>query len=326
MRSCVAGLRSLIVYPKDGHEAGEPVVVPLRCKSFRCPVCRFAVAREDFRRIEVAATSRPDWYYAVLTLDPKNHRSTADAYRDASDLWRDRLLERLRAEYGRVEYLVTVEQHLKGMPHWNVLMRSEAMLDHVRALGWEWRDVESKAGVQRVKFYFWRTRVLAKLAPACGWGERVWGAPVVDRTSMALYFAKIVGEFCRAADKTGDQRPVAAPLGTRRLRASSKLLPPRKQSTGQWGAVMVDAPVHAFLDRTTGELAVKWSDVELAKTMRAVTIAGRERLEAQLRESARRWAELHALEIVPKWGDPQWSRAAPMLGDLLAPVETASTG
>lgn len=312
------------MYPSAGAAGGAPFVVPLRCKSFRCPVCRYAVAREDFRRIEAAATSRPSWFYAVLTLDPRNHRSIAQSYVDAGELWRDRLLERLRYEYGPVEYLVTIEQHLRGWPHWNVLMRSDAMMDHIQRLGFEWRTVATPKGERRTRFAFWRTRVLAKMVPACGWGRRVWGEPVVCAQSMALYFAKIVGEFCRAAEKPGDQRPVAAPLGTRRLRASPDLLPPRKKPSGAWGAVLVDAAVDAFVDRGSGELRVDWDTVDAARAMRAWTDARRSQLDNQARAAAERWAELHALEIVPRWGDPQWSRSALQLRDVLGPADGAA--
>ncbi len=315
----MAGLKSLVLFPRGGPDAGSPLVVPLRCKSFRCPRCWWSVAAEDARRIEVGATSRPDWIYAVLTLDPSHHRGPRSAYADASKLWSKRLKRRLERRYGRIEYVQTWEQHRTGWPHVNLLVRSDALMADVRAHGIEERTTDGPKGSRVAHFTPWRTRVFKPLVVEAGFGRIVWAEPVICARSLAHYFAKIVGEFCRSHDKPGDQRPHTAPFGTKRLRSSDDLLPPRRRSTGEWGGVAVDAPLSVFVDALTGEVGATWSDVERAQRLAEAKRACMDAMNARLREAAARWAALQGAETIPRWGDPEWNGLT--VGDALQPVE-----
>lgn len=315
----MAGLRTLLVFPKAGPSAGTPIVTPLRCKSFRCPRCWWIVAREDARRIEAGATSRPDWVYAVLTLDPRNHRGPRSAYADAGELWRKRLLRRLERRYGeRIEYVQTWEQHATGWPHVNVLLRSDKLLADVREHGIEEREASGPKGARVALFTPWRTRVFKPLVVDSGFGRIVWAEPVVCARSLAHYFAKIVGEFCRSHDKPGDQRPITAPFGTRRLRSSTvpQLLPPRRRSSGEWGGVAVDAPLAAFVD-ALGTIGATWGDVEHAQRLAAAKRECGERLAERMRVAAERWGAVHGAEIIPRRGDDGWSPSSLLVSDAM---------
>lgn len=256
VRHC--GSYSIVAWRRDGE--GRATAFPCLCKSWRCDAgCAWKVAREDYRRIETAATSRRDWVYLVLTLDPREHRDRWAAFRVGGLLWDKRLRRRLEREHGRLEYVQTWEQHRSGFPHVNILLRSPALLDRVRELGIERRTAKGPHGERRALFPLWR-RDLARLAPECGFGLRVWAELIEPESAqgMAAYLAKhaLASELTRAHTKHGDQRPKEAPRHFRRVRSSRGLLPPRKTSSGQWTGFLVKQPVERIVDRTTGEISL----------------------------------------------------------------------
>jgi hypothetical protein len=296
------------------------MILPLRCRGARCPICRFGWARRKAAQIEAGLSKWPDGMYAVLTVKPENHASIPQAFVDTGDLWRERLHARLCAEYGHVEFVATIEAHRSGWPHWNIAMRSDAMMEHVRELGFEWRRVVGHGGERVARFPYWRSKVFGKLVRASGWGTVFWAEPIVDAQSMAAYLAKLAGEFTRGGSKDGDQRPLLAPKGTRWVRSTPGLLPPARGSSGKFEGVLVDASVEAFVNRVTGELEFDWERFNVVKAMRAATDAARAELDARAQLGAQRWAAMHAVEIVPRWGDSEWSGTAPLLCDVLGPA------
>lgn len=240
------------------------MVLPLLCKSWRCPRCAWRVAREDYRRIQAGATSRSSWLYIVLTMDPADHAGRWSAFKVAGELWDHNLRRQLERDYGRLEYVQTWEQHRSGWPHVNLLLRSSSLLEHVRELGIERREADGPQGKRPALFPRWR-RELARLAPRCGFGARVWAEFIEPRSSagMAAYLCKVAGELTRSHLKGGDQRPTEAPRGFRRLRASYGLLPPRERGGNEWTGFRVRRPVESFVDHATGEIArLTWEDVE----------------------------------------------------------------
>lgn len=241
------------------------MVVPFRCRNYRCRRCAWSVTREDYRRIESGAVSRPDWLYAVLTFDPSTFSTPWEAYKAAGEAWDKRLRRRLERAYGRLDYVQTWERHRNGWPHVNLLFRSDTLLEAVRAAGIERRPVDPRnPRVCRVAhFPKWRPW-LAHAAPECGFGLRVWVEVVENERAMAAYLAKVCGEMTRSNLKHGDQLPRGAPRHFRRLRASRGLLPVRSKGDPSWTGVFAPVAPGAFADRETGEIAPGWSDVHRA--------------------------------------------------------------
>lgn len=251
------------------------------------------MAREDYRRIETAATSRREWVYVVLTLDPRAHADRWAAFRVGGELWHKRLRRRLERDYGRLEYVQTWEQHRSGFPHVNVLLRSPELVARVRALGLERRTAKGPHGERAALFPLWR-RELARLAPECGFGIRVWAEFIEPESAqgMAAYLAKhaLAGELTRSHMKHGDQRPTQAPRHFRRLRSSRGLLPPRSTSSGEWTGFLVKRPVELLADRSTGEISLDEAAVERLWVERAHSDV-RASIRAAVRAWRRRWSD-----------------------------------
>lgn len=235
--------------------------------------------------MERAASSASWWLYVVLTFDPAAWSDPWDAYKGASRLWDKRLRRRLEREYGKLQYVQTWERTRRGWPHVNLLIRSEDLEQHVRGLQNRRRWIEEGGhGHGRLAHWTpWR-RWLASVAPACGFGRRVWCEVVDNREAMAAYLVKVAHEFSSACFKVGDQRPLGAPRHFRRMRASRGILPPRTRAvpvevtdreTGQitwqlrekgldapstWTAVLANAPFESFQGREAN-----WTDVAVAR-------------------------------------------------------------
>jgi hypothetical protein len=209
------------------------------------------VAREDYRRVERAATSRGWWLYLVLTFDPSQWENPWKAYKDAARLWDKRLRRMLERAYGRLDYLQTWERTRRGWPHLNLLLRSDALQDHVRSL------VDRRVWIQEgdhgrgrlAHATGWRPWI-ADRAPRAGFGKRVWVEIVDNKAAMGAYLVKVATEFSRSAFKDGDQRPLGAPPHFRRIRASRGLLPPRMK-----------LDVIRRVDRATGEVSYALREV-----------------------------------------------------------------
>jgi len=170
----------------------------------------------------------------VLTFNPGQWACAWDAYRGGARLWDKRLRRRLEKSYGRLEYLQTWERHRSGWPHLNLLLRSEALQERVQALPSDhpWIPTGNHGAGRRAHRTRWR-RELARIAPECGFGMRVWVEIVDSREAVSAYLVKIADEISRSTFKTGDQRPLGAPPHFRRIRASRGLLPPRTRAVYQ---------------------------------------------------------------------------------------------
>lgn len=292
VQACEAGRWTMLSFQSagEGIGAGPVRAVPFRCRSWRCRRCAWQVARDDYRRVELATLSRSWWLYVVLTFDPGSWSSRWDAYMGASQLWDKRLRRRLEREHGRLEYLQTWERTRRAWPHVNLLMRSDRLEEHVRALPSQRRVLAAEGDKGRGRLAHWTAyrRKLARLAPACGFGPRVWVEIVDSREAVAAYLTKVAEEFSRSAFKVGDQRPLGAPPHFRRLRASRGLLPERSRPvwiehverdtglvTGElrarplsarstWTAVLAPVPPETFEGREP-----TWIDVADARMFQA---------------------------------------------------------
>lgn len=249
-RSVEACLRGAWSFVTLDFETGELAATRFRCRSWRCPECRYEVARGDFARIleglESRVARRKPWLIVTLTFDPKGWRNRWEAYRAAGRCWQ-KLRARLAREYGtrsapaRIEYLAVWEQHRSGWPHVHMAISCPELQAHLEALGPGVRELDGygpsrwdvRAG-QRVRNWAWKARVLDPMAQACGFG-RVSDVqlPRASARGVAAYFAKLAAELVG----TFDQRPVEAPRNFRRLRTSRRLLPPRYSSGTKTGGI-----------------------------------------------------------------------------------------
>lgn len=248
--------------------SGEIESNPFRCKSWRCPRCRPWVGLVDYARIASALCSRDRWLYLVLTMPSTDHSNPDrwSVYREAGRRWRDRLLPALTREHGPIEYVQTWEQHRTGVPHVNVVLRSDSLVDLVLRLGFRATRAppgsHARGSIGRV--LVWRSE-LRRVARRSGFGPSLWIEPSWVRADsgerphagLASYLVKLArtlgveaperergealaAELSRSAQKSSDQTPIEAPIGFRRLRASRGLLPPRHRGdpnfTGKLGA------------------------------------------------------------------------------------------
>ncbi len=288
VQACENSRWTLLSFPEQGEERGYGQVraCKFKCRSWRCRRCAWEVQREDYRRVEHAATRHPWWLYVVLTFDPAAWPHPWAAYQGASRLWDKRLRRRLEREYGRLQYVQTWERTRRGWPHVNLLLRSDALEERVRAMRNRHRWIE-EGGHGRGRMAHWTPwrRELAVAAPASGFGRRVWVEVVDSAESMAAYLVKVAEEFSRSQFKAGDQRPLGAPRHFRRMRASRGLLPARVRAVpvesvdrktgdvtwslrakpldskrGAWTAVLSTTPLEVFDERPA-----TWSDVAAAR-------------------------------------------------------------
>jgi hypothetical protein len=119
-----------------------------------------------------------------------------------------KLHKRLVRKYGKLEYIMTVEQHRDGYPHINLLLLNPNVYAVCRGDGWKrWRNGRGWLGRNAVE---------------CGFGLRVWAEPLRNEGAdkLAGYVIALANESCKLC-----QLPVNAPKRFRRIRASQKLMP-----------------------------------------------------------------------------------------------------
>lgn len=288
VQACERASVSLLLWPKAaipgenietkaGGSKAPISAAPYRCGSWRCRRCGWGVARDDYRRIEAAATSRPRWLYMVLTFRRTHERGAWGQYLDAGRLWNDGLAKRLRTRFGRLTYLQTWERHNDpdGWPHVNVLLDSPRLMQAVDAAGIE-REWCSQGAHGRGR---WASRPklrreLLGLAEASGFGPVGWVELIEGAGAMAAYLTKCAHELSCSMHKMGDQRPLGAPAHFRRIRASRGLLPPRTKvvcdrsgaeprlierpltAETRYTGILISKPLSAFEDRDP-----TWTDV-----------------------------------------------------------------
>ena len=213
---------------------GVPFRAPFRCGSWRCPQCRRKVAARDYARITESLWDRPlnELVFMVVTLDQTRDAALGinrvTAYRALTHRLKV-LMQSIRREFGKVEYVCTIEQHRSGWPHANFILHAPGLASALAqesvasdGLAPEWlREMSQRAGL--------------------GW--RVTAEhPRGSQEALAGYIVKVAhhdslkvtgGEVVKLS-----QLPVTAPKGTRRLRPSRGFLPKRKKREGYTGRLV----------------------------------------------------------------------------------------
>lgn len=195
------------------------VAVPFKCNCWRCDFCCRRIAARDYTRIRNALDrARPAWTYLVLTYNQRRVQGPFAAYRTIYPYWK-RLTTRIRRHWGRMAYIMVVEQHRSSWPHVNLLLHCERLAAAAE------EDFRSPR------------KWLERQAVECGFGFRTWLEPVLGVGQIANYFMKLAGEVGKPT-----QVPVEAPKGFRRLRASRGVLEAIRGGDGTWGGELVFAP------------------------------------------------------------------------------------
>lgn len=254
---------------------GDVQFWPFRCKSWRCARCAPAVNRRDYARIEAAlgGVQLADCLFVTLTFDPAKWRDMHAAWSAAGSCWKD-LRDALAYEYGvgagrgrrkaTIVYVQTWEQHKSGWPHVHALVHCPAIARDVRRLG-SYAGKDARSGEERL-FWRWGSKVLRPRAVSAGFGHVVdVQFPRKESEALAGYLVKIAAELTGSHAK--DQRPVEAPRGFRRLRATPKFLAPIAKASGEWAGAMIAAPIE-HVQEAFDRGAELWDSLEnAAKTL-----------------------------------------------------------
>jgi hypothetical protein len=241
------------------RKTGEETVHPFRCGSWRCPDCRWDVARSDFARIleglQKRTARRQTWLLVTLTFDPSRYRNAWEAYRAGGRAWQ-KLRARLARQYGfskqpaRIAYVAVWERHKSDWPHVHLAISCPEIVQDVRRR--ELCDMEAhgfrpyrrEPSGRLTPNWAWGAEVLRPLAVECGFG-RIADVQFARKGDggVAGYFAKLGAELVGM----WDQLPVKAPRHFRRLRASRGLLPPRRRGRGEHEGRIVKMPAETLI-------------------------------------------------------------------------------
>lgn len=220
---------------------GKRVHLPFKCRSWRHkgPCSRWRASR-DFARVSEAleGVDHESVAFAVLTFDQRHgpYRTVEGAFAGLVEAW-PKLRKRLVREYGKLDYVATVEVHRSGWPHLNVIIVGE-MGRACQGDGWK-----------KVR------QILRQHAIECGLGKVLSLEAARSRKALAGYVVKLCDELDGLSGEVVklSQAPVTAPAGFRRLRSSSGFLPSAHKSEGWTG--------HLY-DRRTGLPVRPLSDVQ----------------------------------------------------------------
>lgn len=234
VKACETGAWSMVSYPRgpDGKPnlKGKPEFSKFKCKSWRCRDCRKLVGASDFVRVACATKAHSDWFYAVLTVNPKDFEDRWDAFGGIYSMWQNRLrkrIERFARSYGagnRCEYIMTFERHTEsGWPHVNILLSHPGLR---RASDQEGTELRRKGRARNGRWCYkpeWRTDFIDMVAGS-GFGEIAWLEDIRNPEAWAGYITKLAHELVGADVKS--QTPVGAPKGFRRVRTTRGTMPP----------------------------------------------------------------------------------------------------
>ena len=155
-------------------DAREILLRRFKCKSWRCPYCATKIAQRDFVRIRSAVLNNPgQWLFSVFTFNQKEYTNSDKAYESIHPNMK-KLLKRIDRAFGKILYVQTVEQHIKGWPHVNMIFK-----------------FDDKTFVDKKDVEEFRARWLVKNAKECGFG-RMLSCELAhgDATRIADYIAK----------------------------------------------------------------------------------------------------------------------------------------
>ncbi len=328
--ACEQEAWTLATWRKDG--AGEPLLSPLLCGSWRCRRCGKWRGAVDWSRVAKGVQSRPWWIYLVVTFDPAECADRWTAFRRAGELWDHRLrrsIERQLAGFAGtlfgpredpLEYVQTWERHRNGWPHANVMLSSQRLQALVEAWGIEQRPHGKTGRVCRFPKR-WR-KWIRERAMAAGFGSSIW-VEVIDTAdggdAMANYLLKLAVELTGASSKKGDQSPVNAPRHFRRIRSSRGLLPSPAKPDGEWTGTLLRKPVARELLAAQGRApAGPREPGQVREQLEVPRDQVDQWIREQAAEQARRWALPRSLKV--EVADP-FMRSFPAAEDLQKTLE-----
>jgi len=226
------------------------------CGSWRCDSCQDYRAAVDFARMKEAfgPYESSDCVSIVLTLDRNGYYSGerfADADQAFSELSRrsrnflsriNRLCKKRGWDPPGSRWVATVEAHLSGWPHLNIVMVAPELAEYLRAGAARRRAAVLALGGSEHQAKTRAMRVsgpLLEAALGAGWGPISSAESTRSKGALAGYIVKLAKKMDKAAGEIAKmtQRPTKAPIGLRRLRAGVRFLPPRRVS-GKTGVVL----------------------------------------------------------------------------------------
>lgn len=167
-----------------------------------------------------------------------------------------------KGELAAPVYLQTWEATARGWPHANVVL-SHPLLERwleepelgrsrkdepgiLEGRGLVERATSSSSGNERRALCparGWKAW-LEREAERAGFGRITWAELLAPRSlgSMAGYLVKLARELTGGASKGGDQTPLSAPRGFRRIRASVGMLPPAPAGSGEFSGMLSPVP------------------------------------------------------------------------------------
>jgi len=107
------------------------VIIPMRCKSWDCPVCGPAKRRAWIARFQAAEPERE----ITLTCPAGKWSTPQDAAWHMKNAW-VKLVARIRRKYGLFEYGLVWELTLRGTPHMHILARGSYIPQKWLRLQW----------------------------------------------------------------------------------------------------------------------------------------------------------------------------------------------
>lgn len=224
-----------------------------RCNSWRCAGCAPHQASVVFARVREAFSSFSprDCVFAVLTLDPREHRRGVS---DLGGVYRDfgrrmqRLRQRWQAQAERdgldwcgSRWVAIIEAHRSGIPHLNIVLHAPALAAHLREqyaaarlIGRSHREATLLAGE-------WRRHAIEC---GFGWSSTLESVCQGDETRSLDAIAGYIAKAAKRADQVHgeiaklSQLPTMAPRNFRRVRSGKGFLPPVRKDPAWTGTIM----------------------------------------------------------------------------------------
>ena len=161
-----------------------------------------------------------EWTMITVTCMGDDHRNNTTLKRLMDNF--DRLMKRLKRQYGKFEYVRVYEQHKSGEFHMHILAGFG-----FQTLPFEW--ITDKEG--RKKYVGINYATILDHAIACGLGKIMDCKPIVDesgRQQSSVYAVRYISKYFTKSIGS------SMPKGTRRVQTSQKIGSPKVSSSLEW--------------------------------------------------------------------------------------------
>lgn len=139
------------------------VVVAVTCKRWGC---RFCGQQKTRKLASIAAEAQPN-AFITLTVDPKLYQSPRESF-DQTRRLVGALAQRIRRNYGKIEYMRVLEVTKKGWPHYHLLARCPFIPQKELSTHWAELSGAPIVDIRKVKknadVYFYVVKYLSKQA------------------------------------------------------------------------------------------------------------------------------------------------------------------